>query len=338
LLNLYTALYGTRVAYDYLHAKRRLKPLHFLQLIRAPRIDFIRLRHAAFLLSGGLVALGLLAFVQIERGQANLRVDFAGGSLVQFKADQAFQLEDIRAALSRRALSEYDLQEVPHEHLLLVRTKKSSPSVREVANQVAAVLAQELPHHRFAIQSQAEIGASVSRDLKRAALLAIAISLAGIIGYLAWRFDHRFSIAAAVATLHDVLAVLGVFYVLDKEITLLVVTALLTLAGYSLTDTVVVFDRIRENLRHRGQQSLRDVINRSINDVLSRTLVTSSTVFLVLIALFWLGGALLRDFAFALLIGVIVGTYSSIFVASPIVYVWSTTRKQGEVGAGHAHR
>jgi preprotein translocase SecF subunit len=252
--------------------------------------------------------------------------------MVQFKADKPFQLEEIRAALNRRQLPEYDLQEVPQDHLLLVRVKASSQSVENIAKQADAALAQTFPHHHFVIESQAEIGASVSRDLKRAALIAIAVSLAGIIGYLAWRFDRRFSIAATMATFHDVLAVLGIFYVLDKEITLLVVTALLTLAGYSLTDTVVVFDRIRERLRQAGQQSLKDVINQSINEVLSRTLITSSTVLMVLISLLLLGGPLLRDFALALFIGVVVGTYSSIFVASPIVYVWPTAKRVGQVG------
>lgn len=333
LLNLFTALYGTRVAYDYLYAKRWLKAFHFLQILRHPRIDFIRLRKAAFLLSSVLVALGLLAFVQIERGKANLGVDFAGGTMVQFKAENTFQIEDIRAALARHNLSDYALQEVPRERVLIVRTKKSAEPSGTVADQVAAILGQELPRNHFSIESKADIGASVSQDLKRAALIAIATSLAGIIVYLAWRFDRRFSIAAAIATFHDVLAVLGVFYLLNKEISLLVVTALLTLAGYSLTDTVVVFDRIRENLRRAGQQPLKDVINRSINDVLSRTIITSSTVCMVLIALLLLGGVLLRDFALALLIGIVVGTYSSIFVASPIVYVWPAVRQAAQGGA-----
>jgi preprotein translocase SecF subunit len=149
----------------------------------------------------------------------------------------------------------------------------------------------------------------------------------GIIVYIAWRFEFIFGIGATVATFHDVLAVLGVFWLFNVEITLLVVTALLTLAGYSLTDTVVVFDRIRENLaRRRGK--LGEIINLSVNEVLSRTIITSTTVFLVVVALFVLGGVVLRDFALAMLLGVIVGTYSSIFVASPIVYAWRKEAKR----------
>jgi SecD/SecF fusion protein len=333
LFNLFTALYGTRVVYDYLNFKRRIKSLRFLHLIGHTHIDFIRLRNFAFLFSGALVILGLTAFVQIERGKGNLGVDFAGGSMVQFKADKAFALDAIRSAFARHNLTDYELQDVPREHILMVRTKTSQESVGTVADRIASILSGDLPDQHFVMESKAEIGASVSRDLKRAALIAIAISLAGIVVYLAWRFDRRFGVAAAVATFHDVLTVLGIFYLLDKEITLLVVTALLTLAGYSLTDTVVVFDRIRENLHKKGRQELKDVINRSINEVLSRTIITSGTVFLVLMALLLTGGVLLRDFALALLIGVVVGTYSSIFVASPIVYIWPTSgKKRREAG------
>ena len=245
---------------------------------------------------------------------------------MQFKAEKEFRLEDIRAALVRGNMSDYELQDVPHEKILIIRTKKSPQSEKAVAEQVAGLLSREFPDNHFVMESKAEIGASVSQALKQAALIAIALSLAGIMVYLAWRFDRRFGIAAAIATFHNVLTVLGVFYLLHKEITLLVVTALLTLAGYSLTDTVVVFDRIRENLRKKGKQNLKEVINLSINEVLSRTLITSSTVIMVLIALLLVGGVLLHDFALALLIGVVVGTYSSIFVASPIVYMWPTGR------------
>jgi SecD/SecF fusion protein len=327
IFNLFTALYGTRAVYDYLHFERRIKALHFLQIIKNSRIDFIGLRKAAFLLSSLLVILGLVAFVQIQRGKANLGVDFAGGTMVQFKAQKHYDLAEIRNALTRRNVTDYELQDVPGQNILIVRIKQSQQSVGAAADQVTAALVQELPDKGFVMESKAEIGASVSRDLKQAALIAIAISLAGIIIYLGWRFDLRFGIAAAAATFHDVLTVLGIFYLLNKEITLLVVTALLTLAGYSLTDTVVVFDRIRENLGKKGKPDLGQVINLSINEVLSRTLITSGTVLMVLIALLLTGGVLLRDFALALTIGVVVGTYSSVFVASPLVYIWPARKR-----------
>ena len=325
LFNLFTALYGTRVVYDFLHFKHRLKNLRFLHILGHTRIDFIRMRNIAFILSGVLVAMGLLAGAQIERGRANLGVDFAGGTMVQFKAEKPFAMADVRAALTAGHLTDFQLQEVPSERILMVRVKQAGG----VAGQVSAMLKRGIPANNFVTESTTEIGATVSKDLKRAALIAIAISLAGIVIYLGRRFNLHFAAAAAIATFHDVLTVLGVFYLLDKEITLLVVTALLTLAGYSLTDTVVVFDRIRENLKKPGRQTLQQIINTSINEVLSRTVITSGTVFLVLIALLAMGGILLRDFALALLVGVVVGTYSSVFVASPIVYIWDRRRRAG---------
>ncbi len=189
------------------------------------------------------------------------------------------------------------------------------------------ILNKALPDNHFKVIGKAEIGASISQDLRNKAIVAIIISMLGIIVYIAWRFEFIFGIGATVATFHDVLAVLGVFYLFNVEITLLVVTALLTLAGYSLTDTVVVFDRIRENLaRRRGK--LGEIINLSVNEVLSRTIITSSTVFLVVVALFFFGGVVLRDFALAMILGVLVGTYSSVFVASPIVFAWRKEAKR----------
>jgi preprotein translocase subunit SecF len=153
-------------------------------------------------------------------------------------------------------------------------------------------------------------------------MVAVVLSLVGIMLYVAVRFEFRFGVAAAIATFHDVLVVLGIYFLLNKEITLLVVTALLTLAGYSLTDTVIVFDRIRENLRQRRRETITALINNGINQVLSRTMITTLTVVLVLVPLTIWGGEVLHDFSLALLLGVIVGTYSSIFVASPLLLLW----------------
>lgn len=171
------------------------------------------------------------------------------------------------------------------------------------------------------MQSTSEIGPSIGEKLRQDALIAIAISVVGIVLYISAQFELRFGIAAALAMVRDVLVVLGLFYLLNKEITLLVVTALLTLAGYSLTDKVVVFDRTRENLRGRRREAIEITINNGINQVLSRTIVTSLTVVLVLVPLALFGGEVLRDFSLALLWGVIIGTYSSVFVASPLLLV-----------------
>ncbi|MBI5605363.1 MAG: protein translocase subunit SecD [Deltaproteobacteria bacterium] len=332
IFNLFTALFCTRVVYDWLSVKRRLKPIRFVEFLKKTKLDFIGLRKYAFIFSGILCLLGLIAFVQINRGQANLGVEFSGGTMAQFKAAQPFRLDKIRGALTQRGFKDLELQQVAQENILMVRVKKSEHSVGKETDAIAKALQEDFPELKFAVESKAEIGSSVSSALKKAALLAIAISLAGIIIYLAWRFEFRFGVAAAIATFHDVLAVLGLFYLFDKEITLLIVTALLTLAGYSLTDTVVVFDRIRETMSRSGKKDFGEIINLSINEVLSRTIITSLTVFLVVLALYFLGGVVIHDFALALLFGVIIGTYSSIFVASPIVYLWPGKKQKGIKG------
>jgi SecD/SecF fusion protein len=171
----------------------------------------------------------------------------------------------------------------------------------------------------FTIESQSEIGAAISEVLRNKAILAIAISLMGVLFYLAIRFDFSFGLAAAATTFHDVLVVLGICWLLNMEISLLLVTALLTLAGYSLNDTVVVFDRIRENMEKFKEKNLLDVINTSINDILGRSVVTSLTTFLVLFSIFSLGSAAIHEFSFTLMIGILVGTYSSVFIASPLL-------------------
>jgi len=326
-LNLFTALFGTRVVYDWMVLKRWLKKLSFYQLFEQPNLDFIGRRNYAFMISGALSILGLVAFVQLSRGHGNLGVEFSGGAMVQLTAHKPFTVDEVRQALNREGWGHAEIQPLEGGKGLMVKLKKSEESVGQMSEHLTRLLNQALPANKFAVAGTAEIGASISQDLRNKAILAIALSMLGIILYIAWRFELIFGVGAAIATFHDVLAVLGVFYLLNLEITLLVVTALLTLAGYSLTDTVVVFDRIRENLaRRRG--SLGDIINLSVNEVLSRTIVTSSTVFLVVVALYFFGGVVLQDFALAMILGVLVGTYSSVFVASPIVFAWRKEAKR----------
>lgn len=293
-----------------------------IEILGKTNIDFMGKRYYAFLFSGILVLLGLLAVVQIWRGAANLGIDFAGGTAVQLKFENPIRIEEARQALESHGVRNAELQEFTQDNKLLIRVKASTTIEEKIADRVVTIFNTEFAANKFVVDSSTEIGPTVGEKLQQDALLAILISFAGIVLYIAARFEFRFGIAAAVSTFHDVLAVLGLFYVLDNEITLLVVTALLTLAGYSLTDTVVVFDRIRENLRMRRRDRIESIINNGVNQVLSRTIVTSLTVVLVLIPLTLAGGEVLHDFSLALLVGVIFGTYSSVFVASPILVIW----------------
>lgn len=293
-----------------------------LEILGKTNIDFMGKRTIAFVFSGIMVLMGLIAVVQIARGAANLGIDFAGGTAVQLKFEQPIRIDEARQVLEANGLGNAELQEFGQDNKLLIRIKTSTTIEEKTAETVVDVFRTKFASNRFVVDSSTEIGPTIGKKLQEDALIAVVISFIGIILYIAARFELRFGVAAALATFHDVLAVLGTFYLLDKEITLLIVTALLTLAGYSLTDTVVVFDRIRENLKSRRRESEEATINTAVNQVLSRTIVTSLTVVIVLIPLTLAGGEVLHDFSLALLGGVIFGTYSSVFVASPLLLLW----------------
>ncbi len=319
IFNLFAVLFCSRLVYETLYTKKALKELRFLQIVKKSNFDFMKVRNITFGLSGVMVLIGLIAFAQILRGEANLGVDFSGGSMLQYKAEQPFTLEEVRSTLKNNGMDNVDLQKVTNENRLIIKMKKSEETVGHLGKEITAILAKEKADKGFFLESQSEIGSSISAVLRNKAIQAIAISLLGVLIYLALRFDFRFGVAAATATFHDVIVVLGICWLFNVEITLLIVTALLTLAGYSLNDSVVVFDRIRENAQKKKEDDLYPVINLSINQVMGRTVVTSMTTVMVLVSLFFFGGSAIHDFSFALLAGVIVGTYSSIFVASPIL-------------------
>ncbi|MFZ6017402.1 MAG: protein translocase subunit SecF [Nitrospirota bacterium] len=297
-----------------------------IELIKNPNIDFLGKRYIAFAFSGILAILGIIAIVQIATGHANLGIDFAGGTAIQLKFEKPVALHDIRLALENGGLKDFDLQDLPTVSKVLIRIKKSEQELGQVSEAITSILSQKFPENRYVVDSTTVIGPKVGGRLRVDAAKAVAFAVIGILIYVAFRFQFKFSVGATIATFHDVLAVLGLFYIMGREINLILITALLTIAGYSLTDTVVVFDRIRENLKLRQREGIEVVMNSSINEVLSRTIITSTTVLLTSIALFFFGGEVIHDFSLAMIMGVIVGTYSSIFVASPIVLIWGGKR------------
>ncbi len=282
-------------------------------------IDFVGKRNVFFALSGLGVLLGFFALVQIGRGVGHLGIDFSGGVVVQLRAETPVPIDQARKALALGNLGEADFQDMVTEtgHKMLIRFQESTTA--SPPEHVYDVLSKAFPKNGLVLESSAQIGPTIGRKLRDDALVAILLSLLGIVLYIAMRFEFRYGIAAAIATFHDVLVVLGILYLMRVEITLLIVSALLTLAGYSLSDTVVVFDRIRENLRFRRKESLDAMINKSINDVLARTLNTSITTLLAVLALFFLGGEVIHDFALVMAMGIVVGTYSSWYIASPLL-------------------
>jgi preprotein translocase subunit SecF len=295
-----------------------------MELIGKTNIDFIGKRNISFVISSIIAIVGIIGIIQIARGAANMGIDFTGGTSIQLKFAQPVSIEQARNALSKHNLREANLQEIKEGNKILIKVGRTSIATGNVADTIEEVIKKEIPGVSFVVESSTEIGPSVGDKLRNDTLKAIVISMIAIILYIAWRFDFKFGIGATVATMHDVLAMFAVFYALNKEINLLFITAALTIAGYSLTDTVVVFDRIRENLHKDLKGAIPTIFNRSINEVLSRTIVTSLTAFLAALSLFFFGGEVIHDFAFALVVGIAVGTYSSVFVASPIVAILET--------------
>jgi preprotein translocase subunit SecF len=296
-------------------------------------IDFIGKMKISFAISTIISIIGIIGIISIVRGTANMGIDFSGGTALQLKFEKPVAIAEARAALHKNGIAKADLQEIKDGNKLLI--KIAGAEVGKSSEAVQTAFKKEFSGNPFVVDSNTEIGPSIGDKLRKDTLIAVAISLVGIILYIAWRFDLKFGIGATLATAHDCLAMFAAFYIMNKEINLLFITAVLTIAGYSLTDTVVVFDRIRENLHKNLKESLYNIFNQSINEVLSRTIITSLTTLLASASLFFLGGEVIHDFSFALLVGIIVGTYSSVFVASPIVVLLenrATSKQTAEKG------
>lgn len=297
-----------------------------IELIKKTNIDFMGKKYYAFILSGIIFLIGIFAIVQIARGRANLGIDFTGGTAVQIKFEKPFLLNDVRKSLEEGGLKDFELQDMPVEKKILIRVKKEEKTLGSSSEKIVSILSQRYSDQKIVVESTTEIGPKVGKRLRKDALWAILAATIGLLVYIAWRFQFRFGIGATIATLHDVFAVLAFFFILNREINLIIVSALLAIAGYSLTDTVVVFDRVRENLKIRYRDPVNVVVNQSINEVLSRTIITALTTLFAAFALFIFGGEVIHDFALAIIIGIMVGTYSSIFIASPIVLLWGGKR------------
>ncbi|MDV2495947.1 MAG: protein translocase subunit SecF [bacterium] len=285
-------------------------------------IDFIGRRRVALLASAALIVLGLATAGL--RG-LNYGIDFAGGTLVELKMPRPVDIEDVRRELRGIGMGDSTIQHYGSKDEILIRMMRSPTGIEGIADiQGQIIKALEVVYGEGSIELRRTevVGPQVGAALRRQATLAMAYALIGILIYITIRFEFRFAVAAILALVHDVLITLGAFALTNRELSLPVIAAFLAIVGYSLNDTIVVFDRIRENLRLYRRESYEGVINRSINETLSRTILTSLTTLLVVLALFFLGGEVIHDFAFALLVGIIVGTYSSIFIASPLLILW----------------
>ena len=285
-------------------------------------IDFLAKRYWAFALSGLLLAAGLAT--AIARGGLNYGIDFSGGTIVQVQFEEQQDIGTIRQTLADGNIGSFALQTFGaaenNEFLVTVGKASQEQSIESesAAQEIQQVLKAQFPNMQM--RRVESVGPKVGKELKSDAGAAILFSLIAILLYVWLRFQWRYSVGALVALTHDVLIVLVAFAATQKEITLPVVAAILTVAGYSINDTIVIFDRIRENFRKFQKKPGMEIVNESVNQTLNRTLLTSGTTLFVLMSIYLFGGEIINDFAFALLIGVVAGTYSSIFIASPVFF------------------
>lgn len=272
-----------------------------------------------FAFSGLLIAISIA--LMVTKG-FNYGIDFAGGSIIQVKFEKAPDLNSIRSVVDELKLGETIIQNFGTDEEVLIRVVKNDKDLKNVSDSIQLGLKEKMKDNKFEVERVEQVGPQVGKELKKMAIYAVLYSLIGILIYVAFRFQIIFSVAAVVALFHDVIITMGFFSLMGKEISISVVAAILTLVGYSLNDTIVVFDRIRETMHEdkEGKISLRDLMNLSINETLSRTIITSFLTLLTVIALYFFGGEVINGFAFTLLIGIIIGTYSSIAVASALVY------------------
>ena len=300
-----------------------------MRIVKDTHIDFMSRTFIAACISALLIIVGAVSL--ITNGGPKLSIDFKGGTLVAVNYTEAVDINKIRSSMANVSIEgqkfDFSKEEIKHfgdETNVAIRIASMEDEPPRFANRVAESLAEVYPdlvpteENEF-ILSIDKVGPKVGAELSSDAILAILYALGFILIYISIRFEFKYAIGAIAALTHDVLITLGVFSVLGYEISLAVIAAFLTIVGYSLNDTIVIFDRVRENVKSLKGASIESVINQSINDSLSRTIITSLTTFLVVLILFLVGGEVIHTFSFAMIVGVIIGTYSSIFVASPVV-------------------
>ena len=334
VISMFTAVVVTRLVFDHCVDSNRAKPFKMMQFFKKPNYDFLKITKMTVIGSFSIIALTLAIFaIRFMNNKASvLAVDLTGGTSIVYNLKQEAkpEVKDIRACLDpfdNATVIQY--QSGVGNTTLLVKTGETAETAKgkalenkDVGAYVTKLLQAKFPEAEFKAASVDEVGSVVGADLKKSGTYAVLFSLVAILVYVGFRFNFGFGLGGVVALAHDALIALGLFSLCGRQVSLIVVTALLTIVGYSINDTVVVFDRIREHLNHDSRTDFKTLCNRAINDCLSRTVITSVTTFFAVLALFCFGDGSIFDFALTMLIGVVAGTYSSIFIATPIMFWW----------------
>ena len=326
--SLFTALVVTRMIFDFLLDRGWLRSIPMLHFIRATKLDFMKLAKPAFAMSWLLIAIG--CGYGLYRGKTAMGIDFLGGDTTTFAFERKVDEAVVRSALAKADIKDPLIQY--QKDLGSGRETLRVDSATETGNRVKAVLT-DLPGAKFHVLSQDHIGATVGEEIRKSAIIASLLSLFGILVYVAFRYEFSFAVGAVLAVIHDVLMTIGWYCLSGREFNATTVAAILTIIGFSTNDTIVIFDRIREDLKLGIRGTFREVMNQALNQTLSRTIITSGTVFLATMSLYIFGGGAINDFAFTFLVGIITGTYSSIYIASALVLWWHKGQRP-HIGAG----
>ena len=290
-----------------------------MRFLKETNIDFLSMRRFGFVISGSFILAGIVSL--LLQGGPLLSIDFTGGTLAQIRFEEAPDIAKVRSALEALDVGIGEVQTFGTPNEILIRLQLSQ-NAENLTSELKAALQAQFPGQSIDFRRVETVGPKIGSELKGKAFFAVFTAIIGILIYISIRFELKFAIGAIAALIHDVLITLGIFSILNYEISLAIIAAFLTIVGYSLNDTIVVFDRVRENMKLLKNIDHKTIFNKSINESLSRTIITSLTTFAVVFILYIAGGEVIRYFAFAMIIGVIVGTYSSIYVASPVVFLW----------------
>jgi preprotein translocase subunit SecF len=292
-----------------------------MQFLSNTNIDFIGNRKIGFIISSVLILAGIISL--IIHGGPRYNIDFTGGRLLHLQFEKAVDIGELRSVLSTAGHGDAEITHFGEENEVIIRTALEQV-IESPEQSIHAVIQKAMPDNPFIELQNDTVGPKIGKELKIDAIQAVIWAMILILIYIMWRFEFRFSLGAILALVHDVIITLGVFSLLNIEISAPIIAALLTIVGYSLNDTIVVFDRIRENfkVKQKDIQSFISIVNRSLNETLSRTIITSLTTLFVVLILYFFGGEVLRSFAFALIVGIVIGTYSSLFIASPFIVEW----------------
>lgn len=313
--SLFTAIFVTRAIFEYLLSTDRLHKLTLNEWIKPPKLDYIKIRHICYVLSALIIITGAVAF--FNRADKMYGVDFTGGQVQEYSFEKPIYIEKIRVSLSKAGLADAAIQRVTDKNEVIIKTAE------DTVDKVREKFSEDFPDNKYQLMRIEQVGPSVGKDLKSKAINSLVFALAGILIYVAFRFKHfNFAVAGVIALLHDVVVAAGFMALTGREISLTIIAALLTIAGYSINDTIVIYDRIRELMRTMTKVGLKDVINAAVNQTMSRTVLTTYTTLLVVLSIFFFGGEVLNDFAFCLLVGFISGIYSTVFIASPLILLW----------------